>query len=285
MQRDGPFRSIWIWIVFAGFVLFVLSANTRVTPEWNPAEQVVVQIVAPFQKLFRTTIGHVESFWMDYFLLVDVRRENEELKKEIAHSRWEIIRYRELLATHERLRELLRFKETIDRPVVAAQVIGLDPTGWFQSVIIDKGKRDGIQWDMAVVNAEGIVGRVVAVSMDYAKVLLIVDQNSAVDCLIQSSRDRGMVRGLSHNRCTLDYMSKSSEVAAGDRVVTSGLGGVFPKGLPVGTVASVKEGAENLFKEIEVIPTVDFSRLEEVLVILNGGDKADEFRNRAGGTD
>jgi len=176
-------------------------------------------------------------------------------------------RYRELLATHERLRSLLQFKKVIDRPVVAAQVIGLDPTGWFRSILIDKGQDDGIRSDMPVVNASGVVGRIVSVSSSYAKVLLIIDQNSAVDCLTQRSRDRAMVKGTSGQVCKMDYMAKSSDAVVGDLVITSGLGGIFPKGLPVGKVSSVKEGDDKLFKDIDVMPFVDFSKLEEVLVI------------------
>jgi rod shape-determining protein MreC len=121
---------------------------------------------------------------------------------------------------------------------------------------------------MPVVNAFGVVGRVVSVSPNYAKVLLIIDQNSAVDCLVQRSRDRGMLKGLMSEICKLDYVAKSCDVAVGDIVVTSGLGGVFPKGLPVGQVLTVKEMLGELFKDIEIRPAVDFSKLEEVLVIL-----------------
>jgi rod shape-determining protein MreC len=176
-----------------------------------------------------------------------------------------------MLAAHERLQGLLEFKQSADRPVLAAQVIGLDPSGWFKSVIIDKGTNAGLNTDMPVVSATGVVGRIVSASRNYAKVLLIIDQNSAVDCLIQRSRERGMVKGISLENCKLDYMVKSSDVDAGDMVVTSGLGGVFPKGIPVGRVLSVNDISGKLFREIKVKPTVDFSKLEEVLVILKEG--------------
>lgn len=248
-------------------MLFLLSSSSGLKQPWNPVEQLIVEITAPFQKLIRQAINSTKDFWTNYFYLVDVRRENRQLKREIDSFKRENSRYKELLATHERLRKLLQFKEVIHRPVVAAQVIGLDPTGWFKSVIIDKGKDAGLKWDMPVVNASGVVGRIVSVSNNYAKVLLIIDQNSAVDCLTQRSRDRGMVKGTSGHVCKMDYMAKSSAAVIGDVVITSGLGGVFPKGLPVGEISSVKEGDGKLFKEIDVMPCVDFSKLEEVLVI------------------
>jgi rod shape-determining protein MreC len=254
----------------------LLSSTSGHKRPWNPVEQLIVEITAPFQKLIKQTINFTKDFWLNYFYLIDVRHENTRLKREINSFRRETSRYKELLATHERLRKLLQFKEVIRRPVVAAQVIGLDPTGWFKSIIIDKGKRAGLKWDMPVVNASGVVGRIVSVSIDYAKVLLIIDQNSAVDCLTQQSRDRGMVKGLSTDVCKMDYMAKSSDAVVGDMVITSGLGGIFPKGLPVGRISRVKEVSGELFKEIEVTPSVDFSKLEEVLVIQTENSSEEE---------
>lgn len=267
MQGDKRFRTLWVSIFFVCLVLFLLSSSSGLKQPWNPVEQLIIETAAPFQKLIRQTINATRDFWTNYFYLVDVRRENERLKQEMDSLRRENSQYKELLTAHERLRSLLQFREVVDKPVVAAQVIGMDPTGWFKSVIIDKGKNAGLKWDMPVVNASGVVGRIVSVSNNYAKVLLIIDQNSALDCLTQRSRDRGMVKGTSGQVCKMDYVAKSSNVSVGDLVITSGIGGVFPKGLPVGEISNVKEGEGKLFQEIEVIPSVDFSKLEEVLVI------------------
>jgi len=260
-------------------VLFLLSSNAGSRPTWNPAEQLVIELTAPIQKFIKQVMDVTERIWLSYFNLVHVRQQNRVLKKQYDTLLMENSRYRELLATHERLQRLLQFRQTIDRPALAAQVIGLDPTGWFRSVIIDKGKSDGISINMPVVNASGVVGRIVTVSPHYAKVLLIIDQNSAVDGLVQRSRDRGMVKGFSSERCHLDYVVASSDVAEEDRVVTSGLGGVFPKGLPVGYVVSVRERSGELFKDIKIRPSVDFSKLEEVLVILEGDKPLSSQKN------
>ena len=249
-------------------MLFLLSSNSGSRPIWNPLEQLIIEATAPFQKLVTKTVIITRNFWLDYFNLVDVRSQNRRLKRKNNALRMENNRYRELLATHQRLQGLLQFSQTSNRPVLAAQVIGRDPTGWFESIIIDKGAHAGLKVDMPVVSANGVVGRIVSVSPNYAKTLLIIDQNSAVDCLIQRSRDRGMVRGLSADRCKLEYVVKSSDVVVEDIVVTSGLGGIFPKGLPVGQVSDVKETSGELFKDIQISPAVDFSKLEEVLVIL-----------------
>lgn len=278
MKGVTGFRTIWLWVFIIGSVLFLLSSNSDLGPTWNPAEQFVIEITAPFQKLIKQITKSTEEMWLNYFRLVDVHRENTQLKNEIHVLKMANSRYRELLATQESLEELLQFKQKINRPVVAAQVIGLDPTGWFKSVIIDKGKWAGLRIDMPVVNAFGVVGRVVSVSSNYAKVLLIIDQNSAVDCLVQRSRDRGMLKGLMSEICKLDYVGKSNDIAAGDIVVTSGLGGVFPKGLPVGRILDVKEISGELFKDIKIRTAVDFSKLEEVLVILEESKSSNQLK-------
>ncbi len=261
-------RIIWIWILFALLALFLLSSHLKRTRSWSPAEQLVVEIVAPFQSALTKTVAGVEGVWEKYFGLVRVYEDNRELREEIQSLRIQNARYREMLATRQRLQDLLRFKETTDWPMMAAQVIGRDPTGWFKSVILDKGARSGLAVNMPVVSAEGVVGRVVSVSANYAKVLLVIDQNSAVDCLNQVTRDQGVLRGASTKICELDYVLKTSRMARGDLVVTSGMGRIFPKGLPVGRVIGVSDRPGALFKDVQVRPMVDFNRLEEVLVIL-----------------
>lgn len=235
---------------------------------WNPGERLIIETTAPFQKLITKTIDGTESIWKKYFALVNVEKENLLLGKEIAALRMENDRYQELLASYERLQKLLQFKKTTNWPVLPAQVIGRDPTGWFKSVIIDKGENSGLKVNMPVVDVRGVVGRLVSVSSNYAKVLLIIDQNSAVDSIIQGSRETGIVKGVSSKICKLAYVVKTVDVRVGDMVVTSGLGRVYPKGLPVGKIVEVVEEPGALFKDIKVKPMVDFSKLEELLVVL-----------------
>jgi len=261
-------RTFWIWIVFIFIALFLVSSNLGKRRSWNPAEQIIVELTAPLQKRVMQTVNAVEGLWLNYFALVNVRHENTRLLREINALRMENDRYQEVAAANTRLKELLQFKKTINWPVLAAQVIGRDPSGWFESVIIDKGKNAGLEVNMPVVDARGVVGRLVSVSPGYAKVLLVIDQNSAVDGLIQRSREKGIVKGLSSELCKLDYVVKTSDVVVGDRVVTSGMGRVFPKGLPLGEVVEVTNVPWELFKEIKVRPMLDFAKLEEVLVIL-----------------
>lgn len=261
-------KTVWIGIILFFFALFLLSSNLSKKRAWNPAEQIIVEIVAPLQKIIQQTIHVTEGVWLKYFGLINVRDENRQLKKNIDALRMENNQYRELLTTNRRLQKLFQFKETLDYPVLAVQVIGRDPTGWFKSVIIDKGATSGLKVNMPVVNASGVVGRLVSVSPNYAKVLLIIDQNSAVDCIIQRSREKSIVKGFTSKICKLDYVVETSDVVVGDKVITSGMGRVFPKGLPVGEVVAVGSRPGELFKDVKIRPMVDFSKLEELLVIL-----------------
>jgi len=261
-------RILWICILFVFFALFMLSSNLKGTRSWSPLEQAVVEFVAPVQNGLGKTLAAVQGVWDKYFGLVNVYEENRTLRAERDALLMENARYRERLETYTRLQELLQFKEKTNWPMIAGQVIGRDPTGWFKSVIIDKGRSSGIRENMPVVSSEGVVGRTVSVSPDYSKVLLIIDQNSSVDCLNQETRDQGILKGASTKTCKLDYVLKTSRIKAGDMIITSGLGRVFPKGLPVGRVMSVEDRQGALFKDVEVGPLVDFSRLEEVLVIV-----------------
>jgi len=261
-------RTYWVWVVFVFVALVLISFNAGKRRSWTPVEQVVIEITAPVQNFIRKSSQTVEKTWLKYLSLVDLREENTRLRKEVDGLRMQNDLYRELASTHARLRELLQFKESLRSPVAAAQVIGRDPTGWFESILIDKGSNAGLRLNMPVVDARGVLGRLVAVSPNYSKVLLIIDQNSAVDCLIQRTREKGILKGLPSQLCKLDYVSRAADVAVGDKIVTSGLDRIYPKGLPVGEVTEIADTPWEFFKDVRVRPAADFAKLEEVLVLL-----------------
>ena len=169
--------------------------------------------------------------------------------------------------TNERLQKLLQFREKISSSVVAAEVIGQDPSSWFRSMTINKGEKEGVRRGMAVISTEGIVGQILKTSPHHSIVLLITDYNSAVDSIVRRTRAKTIVEGRGENRCQLKYLLRAEEVVPGDIVVTSGLSGNFPKGLMVGEVRSVDKKGHSIFQYAELVPIVDLTRLEEVLVI------------------
>lgn len=256
----------WVFLIVVLVLSFSLSVGKR--EGWNLFERIFVEIISSAQSIFSFTIEGVKGFWSDYFILINVSEENKRLRKQIQSLKLENARYKEKIIEYEQLKEFLKLKENIKYPVSVARVIGRDPSGWFKSVIINKGEKDGIKVNMPVLSSSGVVGRIVAVTRNYSQVLLIIDQNGAVDCIDQRSRHRGILKGLYSKYGRLDYVHKTADIKKGDVLITSGLGGVFPKGIPVGEVVEVKERPEELFKEVKVKLFVDFSRLEQVMVIL-----------------
>jgi len=132
---------------------------------------------------------------------------------------------------------------------------------------LDKGEKDGITWGMPVINAAGVVGRVVECYPNYAKILLLMDRSCAVDALVQRNRLRGILAGTGGNRCLLRYVEKKQDVQVGDAILASGLGGAYPRGMLLGRVAAIDKKVPGIFQEIEVDPAVDFTRLDEVLLV------------------
>lgn len=239
----------------------------RFPQSWGPVERLLAELVGPVQSAFKWATNGLETVWDGYVALVNVRQENLELKKQLEAFQISLNSLREEAEAAKRLRKLLNFSQTVEFPMLPAQVVGRDPSGWFKALLIDKGDQDGIRAGMAVVNHEGVVGRVIAVSAHYSKVLLLIDINSAVDALIQETRYKGIVTGFSEKLCELKYIPPLQKVTREEHVVTSGLNQFFPKGLLLGKITKVGNETSDMFQRIIVEPAVDFSRLEEVLVI------------------
>ena len=261
-------RKFIIPILIFLLALSLISANLHSRENMSFFESLVVGVTSPVQKAVWGVIGGIGSIWRGYFYLVGLEKENQALKRELQELKLQVNRYREADLANQRLRALLNFKKSIATPLLPAQLVAFDPSGWFQTILIDKGRNDGVVRDMAVVSAEGLVGRVIGVSNHHAKVLLILDGNSAVDAYIQRSRARGVLVGLGLELCLLKYVQRNEDVQVGDKVISSGMGGVFPKGLLVGTVQEVVRGSSGLFQRVEVEPAVNFGRWEEVLVVI-----------------
>jgi len=147
-------------------------------------------------------------------------------------------------------------------------VIGEDAVGWYRTFFINRGSDDGVQADMAVTVPEGLVGRVVRSASEMSQVLLVVDPSFSADCRISRTRDRGVISGSLDGGCVLRYISLKSDAKPGDTVMTSGLDGIFPRGLAVGAVEAVRKGDQGLFLEAQVMPAVNFREIEDVLVML-----------------
>jgi rod shape-determining protein MreC len=227
----------------------------------------------------------VQEAWYGYLALHQVSEENRRLQRELQALRGRNNELRELGVAGQRLAALLALKERLKAKTVAAQVIGRDATNWYRAIVLDKGARDGVKVEMGVMAPDGAVGRVAKVTPFTAIVLLITDPNNAVTGLIQRTRDEGIVEGTAEGRARMKYIPLLATLQSGDVIVTSGLTGGFPRGVPLGTITRIDRVEGELFQSAEIVPEVDLHKLEEVLVItdpLPVGDGLEQPAARSG---
>jgi len=264
------FRLLFVALLFLFLAALILALQTGSDRETSFVEKTLMQTSFPLQQKTQGSLSWLRGVGERYIFLTRVQRENEGLKRMISALREENNRLQEAILAEERLKKLYPLQAQHSSPAIIARVFARDPSSWFKTLLIDKGEKGGISKDMAVIVSEGVVGRVIEVSAHTAKVLLVSDPNSAVDVIIQRSRAQGIMEGKVEEVGILKYVQKSDDIQMGDKVITSGLGGIFPKGLIIGTVTKVERKRPGVFQYIEVTPTVNFSRLEEVLVL--GGE-------------
>jgi len=252
--------------------------DTRLIRIW------AVGAISPLERGLVWIRNSTGGIWHNYFYLRGVRAENRELKQQIEDMRLEQVRLSEDAAQAHRLQALLAFKEQYVSKTVAAQVIGSSGSDLSRVIFIDKGENSGIQRDMAVITADGIVGKVLLVYPTVSQVLLINDQSSGVGAILEKSRLQGVLRGTVTGEVALEKVMSDQQVQEGEKVLTSGGDQIFPKGLPVGTVGKVGSG-KDLFLNIKIRPAANLSKLEEVLVLVEKQDRQataeDKVRVRA----
>jgi len=264
-------RGAFLILVSVSVFLYIFSVNFRTPGKMDILQRSVTETVGLPIKLFGRVFSAFEQFFKDYIWLRNLRGENESLKRDIAELQGRVTSYQEAFVENQRLRRLLDFKTSTAVDTIPAQVVVHDLTGWFQTLMVDKGFREGVAPDMPVVSDEGVIGRILDVSDHYSRVLLITDQGSAVDAVDQRNRVRGILRGKDANGCLLRYIRGNLDVKEGDLVITSGKDGLYPKGLRLGVVQAVYKDPVDLFQKIEVKPLVRLSALEEVLIIKRVG--------------
>jgi rod shape-determining protein MreC len=247
--------------------LIFYSLNIPHKRSANFIEQGVMTVLAPVMKPAARASGFFEDVWDDYLNLMGVRQENLRLREEVKELNARIIATGETVLANQRLEKLLGMKNTIKAPVLTVTIVGEDLSSWFRTVVIDQGSSSGIAEGMAVVAADGVVGQIVKVAPNTSRVLLLSDHTSGIAATIQRSRARGVVKGKGEGLCSLEFTTREEDVKVGDMVVTSGIGGVFLKGIPIGEVTMVKRGEYGIFQTVTIRPMVNIAHLEEVLVV------------------
>jgi len=258
---------LFILVLSGLFILMSLSNRTRYVGETRTLfERTVMTIFSPVPRFVNWVGGSAQDMHHGY---VDMRRavnENVELRRKVASLTTENLKLRQSEGDLRRMRSLLAYAEQFDMQTSMAQTIMLDTAGRFKSIIIDQGSADGIQVNDVIANANGLIGRVVLTTKELAKVQLVTDNNCSVGALVERTRRQGVVRGSGGTVLQMFDIPSLADVQPGDRVLTAGIDGIYPRGIPIGVVTRSDPG-QSLFKTITVKPAVDFGTIEEVIVI------------------
>jgi rod shape-determining protein MreC len=261
------YRFYLILLLFLLIPVLSIDSTNRTPRDYRLYDKIALFITTPFQVAIHWTLDSSVNFYQNYISLWKTRKENilhVDENRKLVNT---IINLRELEQENIRLRNLLQFKENYKIQTVVARMIAKDASSEFRAIRINRGKNSGIEPNMAVINAEGVVGRVLRTTDNTADVVTILDPLSAIDAYIMRSRARGIVEGLTDSLCQLKFALRVDDIQPSDLLLSSGLGGNFPKGIPVGTIIKVTRKSFGITQKVEVKPSVDFSKLEEVLVV------------------
>ncbi|HVR44734.1 MAG TPA: rod shape-determining protein MreC [Thermoanaerobaculia bacterium] len=258
---------LFVIVLAVLFLLMSTSRRTRVVGETRTLfERTVMTLFSPVPK----AVNEVGQGALDvYHGYLDMRREvaeNVQLRRRVAELTNENLMLRRSNSDLARMRAILSYSEQFTVPTLLAEVVMLDTSGRFKSAILDRGSDHGVEVNDVVVHPSGLIGRVILTTRDMSKVQLLIDKSSSVGVLDERSRRQGVVSGADGRLLRMLYVPNMSDVVPGDLILTAGIDGVFPKGIPVGRVVRADEGAD-LFKQVYAEPAVDFGVIEEVLIL------------------
>ena len=278
-KRRFLWTALLISAVLSPFVFF--STPLRTWASQGAAGSLLQDAIWPFVYTWDRSSNFVATQFRHYIALSGAAQENDRLRAELAQQKTRLLDYEEQIQQTTRLRTLLGFVERAERKLLVAEVIGSNSRSPFKSLRVARGRKDGVRVGMPVVAAEGIVGRIVRVGHAMADVQLLVDFDFNLDVLLQRTRVRGVVGGHAGEHCRLS-MQKGTEIRIGDTVITSGIVGGFPKGLPVGRVMRISYESDNVSQVITVEPWVDYRRLEEVMILFENDPELQKLMDIAG---
>jgi rod shape-determining protein MreC len=253
-------------------VVQALLLSSQVTTEGGHSalRALLIGLFSPIQRGADAALGTVSSMWYGYVDLRGIREENGRLKEDVARLEQALWMERDAIASYRRLSSVLELAERIPGNPIVAEVVGLDASAWFRTITVNRGTAHGVALNAPVIAAGGLVGRVISLGSDVAQIQLLTDRDCSVGALLARTRARGVVAGsgeqASPTGLTLNYVSNLEEVVEGDLIVTSGMDGIYPKGIAIGRVASVRNGPR-LFKLVTVEPAANLDRLEEVFIL------------------
>lgn len=264
-QREGRALIVAIPLLLLHLALISLQvedpAGVLLFKRW------MLRASSPFFNASSAVSRGVTSAWHGYIWLHGARKENEQLQEAVRRMTLRDSALSQVKEENARLHRLLSFGATLDVPSVGAHIVGRAPSFLSNVMVIDRGLADGIQNDAAIISADGVVGRTVLVSRNDSQVQLISNPDSSIGVMIEATRSPGILKGTGTHFLELHYLSNTEKVEPGDRVLSSGLDGIYPKGILVGKVVESRKG-KSVFRVVQVEPAADLIHLEEVLVIL-----------------
>jgi rod shape-determining protein MreC len=266
-------------VVLVAIALISMVSNRRALLEggrtlpWGAGA--VLDVAVPIQKGLSMPFEAIRNTWNNYVALMGVRGENEELREKLARLEEDNLQLREALVASGRLESIAEMRDHFEIPMLPAELVGSDISPWFRSVMLDRGQDDGVLAGMPVIGVHGLVGLVTVSSGRSSQTMLLLDRQSAVDGTVQRSRARGVVRGGGGSNLRFEFVARGGDVQVGDLVITSGLGGVYPKGLRVGEVTKVSDPGSRLLQTATLRPAVDYRQLEQVFVMMHRGPTMD----------
>jgi len=231
-------------------------------------QRLVIEVVSPVQKGIMASRSEILNVVDNYFMIVNTSKENEFLKNKIQRLEHDLFIMEETRRENLRLKQMLSYSEELGPEKILAQVIGWDSANQFKVLRLNRGSKDGITIMSPVITNSGLVGYIYRVGYNYSDVLTILDPNNRVDAIVERTRTHGIVEGVFNYMCSLKYVSRTEPIELGDRLITAGVGGIYPKGVKVGMITNIEQESSGMTLSVEVTPSVDFHQLEEVIVLL-----------------
>lgn len=248
--------------------IYGLSQKRFDLEEMTLFQRLVVEVVAPVQKGLTQSRLELDNLVNNYVRIVNTSKENEFLRQKIERLESDLFQMEEIRRENFRLKQMLNYSEDIGQEEILAQVIGWDSANQFKVLRLNRGSNDGIKLMSPVITHLGLVGYIYRIGANYADVLTILDPNNRVDALSERTRTHGIVEGVFNYRCALKYVSRTEPIEVGDKLMTAGVGGIYPKGIKVGMITDIDRETSGMTLGVEITPSVDFRKLEEVIVIL-----------------
>ena len=270
--KSKIFITLVIITVVVGILMAVSTIGDKST---NPVANVMGFITTPVSGVFNKVGNGISGFFTEIWTYKEYKPRYEQLLAENKELRQSITEFDMMKAENERLRTLLELKNSGGTgKKIAAEVVSVNPTNWFEDVIINKGKNEGITIGSTVINSDGLVGRVSEVGENWSKVITLLDTVSSAGCIISRTGDVGVLEGdlslADTGECAMNYIAKDAAIAVGDSVVTSSVSSIYPQGIIIGKVSAVMPDSQGFYNNATVKTAVDFRKLKEVIVIVNG---------------